>query len=190
MVMVAHNGEKWHIKPIFWTPEKGLRDRAKRDRAPYDICHAQGFIRTIPGASIDYENVAQDIADTLEGVNVQCVAFDRWRFDLLEKELARIDVVLPLHPFGQGFRDMAPAIDTLETLLLNEQMAHGGHPVLTMCMANARIEQDAAGNRKLNKQKATGRIDGAVALVMAVGVTPQVGEAGDFEGFLSNPVII
>jgi phage terminase large subunit-like protein len=65
---------------------------------------------------------------------------------------------------------MAPAIDALETELLNERMAHGAHPVLTMCVANARIEQDAAGNRKLNKAKATGRIDGAVALAMAMGV--------------------
>jgi phage terminase large subunit-like protein len=55
-------------------------------------------------------------------------------------------------------------------------------------MANAKIEQDAAGNRKLNKQKATGRIDGAVALAMAVGVTPQTSTEGDFDGFLSNPV--
>ena len=81
-------------------------------------------------------------------------------FDLLKKELEDISVYLPLVPFGQGFRDMAPAIDSLETMLLNEQMLHGANPVLTMCMANARIEQDAAGNRKLNKQKATGRIDG------------------------------
>jgi phage terminase large subunit-like protein len=57
-------------------------------------------------------------------------------------------------------------------------------------MANAKIEKDAAGNRKLNKQKTTGRIDGAVALAMAVGVTPQLLEEGDFDGFLSNPVAL
>jgi len=188
MVMIAYDGEKWHIKPTFWTPEKGLRDRAKRDRAPYDIWEKEGYIRSVPGASIDYEAVGRDVADLLDGVLVQSVAFDRWRFDLLKKEFEELGLNLPLHPFGQGFRDMAPAIDTLETMLLNEKMAHGGHPVLTMCMANAKIEQDAAGNRKLNKQKATGRIDGAVALAMAVGVTPQIAEEGDFEGFLSNPV--
>lgn len=188
MVMIAFDGEKWHVKPIFWTPDKGLRDRAKRDRAPYDVWADQGFIRALPGASINYETVAQEIADALDGCNVQSVAFDRWRFDLLKKEFDDIGVSLPLHPFGQGFRDMAPAIDSLETMLLNEQMAHGAHPVLTMCMANAKIEQDAAGNRKLNKQKATGRIDGAVALAMAVGVTPQTSTEGDFDGFLSNPV--
>jgi phage terminase large subunit-like protein len=190
MVMMAWNGERWHVKPIFWTPEKGLRERAKRDRAPYDIWADQGFIRALPGASIDYEAVGREIADALDGVNVQSVAFDRWRFDILQKEFNDLGIQLPLHPFGQGFRDMAPAIDTLETLLLNEQVAHGAHPVLTMCMANAKIEQDAAGNRKLNKQKATGRIDGAVAFAMAAGVTPQVLEQGDFDDFIANPVTI
>lgn len=190
MVCIAHDGEKWHIKPTFWTPEKGLRDRAKRDRAPYDIWAEQGFIRTIVGASIDYETVGREIADALEGMNVQAVAFDRWRFDLLKKEFNELGLELPLSEFGQGFRDMAPAIDTLETMLLNEQMAHGAHPVLTMCMANAKIEQDAAGNRKLNKHKATGRIDGAVALAMAAGVTPKVHESGDFDDFLANPLTI
>lgn len=190
MVMMSWNGEKWHVKSVFWTPEKGLRDRSKRDRAPYDIWASQGLIRPVPGASVDYEYVAQDIADSLDGVKIQAVAFDRWRFDILQKELDRIGLVLPLIPFGQGFRDMAPAIDTLETMLLNEQMAHGANPILTMCMANSRIEQDAAGNRKLNKQKATGRIDGAVALVMAAGVTPQVLEQGDFEDYVARPLVI
>jgi phage terminase large subunit-like protein len=190
MILMAFDGQKWHVQSHFWTPEKGIFDRAKRDRAPYDVWEKQGFIRAIPGASIDYESVGREIADILDGMNVQAVAFDRWRFDLLKKELTELGLELPLVEFGQGFRDMAPAIDTLETLLLNEQIAHGGHPVLTMCMANAKIEQDAAGNRKLNKQKATGRIDGAVALAMAAGVTPQVLEHGDFDDFLSNPVML
>jgi phage terminase large subunit-like protein len=190
MVCMAFDGTKWHIKPTFWTPDKGLRDRAKRDRAPYDIWADQGFIRALPGASLDYEIVGREIGDILDGMNVQAVAFDRWRFDVMKKELTDLGIELPLKEFGQGFRDMAPAIDTLESFLLNEKMAHGNHPVLTMCMANAKIEQDAAGNRKLNKQKATGRIDGAVALTMAAGVTPQVHEEGDFYDYLANPLTI
>lgn len=173
MVMTAFKDGRWHVKPVVWTPEKGLRDRAKRDRAPYDVWHQQGYLRTVPGASIDYEVVAKEIAETLADCNVQAVAFDRWRFDLLKKEFDKLGLDLPLIPFGQGFKDMAPALDTLETMLLNEQMSHGAHPVLTMCMANSRVEKDPAGNRKLNKAKATGRIDAAVALAMAVGVMPQ-----------------
>ena len=185
MVMMAYR-EKWHVKAYFWTPANGLRDRAKRDRAPYDIWEQQGFIRAIPGASIDYETVAKDIADILSDCDVKALAFDRWRFDLLKKEMDEIGLELPLLPFGQGFKDMAPAIDRLEELLMNEQISHGMNPVLTMCMNNARIEQDAAGNRKMNKGKATGRIDGAVALAMATGVMHMQEETTDIQqGFVS-----
>jgi phage terminase large subunit-like protein len=188
MVMVAYR-EKWHVKAYFWTPAKGLRDRAKRDRAPYDVWESQGLIRAIPGAAVDYEAVAKDMRDILQDCNVTAIAFDRWRFDLLKKELDELGADWPLLPFGQGFKDMAPAIDSLEEMLLNEQIAHGGNPVLTMCMANARIEKDAAGNRKMNKAKATGRIDGAVALAMAIGVVHQ-SESTNIDDFLNNPLVI
>jgi phage terminase large subunit-like protein len=190
MVMIAWR-DKWHVKSIFWTPEKGLADRSRKDRAPYDIWESQGFIRTIMGASIDYEVVAREMMDILVDCNVVAVGFDRWRFDLLQKEITELGFVLPLVPFGQGFKDMAPAIDSLETILLNEQIAHGGNPVLTMCMANARVEKDAAGNRKLNKAKATGRIDGAVALAMAIGVAGMSKQTeGDLNGFLDAPLVM
>lgn len=182
MVIAAYS-DRWNVRAIFWTPEKGLRDRAKNDRAPYDVWAKDGLIRTVPGASIDYSFVATDIMDALDGMDVQALAFDRWRFDQLKAELDRMGVTLPMQPFGQGFRDMAPALDAVEAALLNEQVAHGGNPVLTMCMANARVETDAAGNRKLNKRKATGRIDGAVALCMALGIATkqELVEAEKFE---------
>jgi phage terminase large subunit-like protein len=77
---------------------------------------------------------------------------------------------MPLIPFGQGFKDMSPALDLLEADLLNSLLEHGGNPVLTSCMANARTTRDPAGNRKLDKSLLTQRIDGAVALAMARGV--------------------
>ena len=177
LVLVALHKGRWHVRPHFWTPEKGLVERSKRDRAQYDVWAKQGFIATTPGASIDYEFVARDIAEIASDINLKAIAFDRWRIDLLKKELEELGLTLPLVPFGQGFKDMTPALETLESLLLNEQMAHGGHPVLTMCAANARTERDAAGNRKLSKGRTTGRIDGLVALTMAVGCMNTAPEA-------------
>lgn len=171
VLLAQHNG-KMHIRPLFWAPEKGLKDRAKRDRAPYDVWAREGFIRLTPGATVDYECVAKDIVDALSDVgDLSGVAFDRWRIDIFKKELTRLEVSLPLIPFGQGFKDMSPALETMEAALLEEQVAHGNHPVLSMCAANARAEQDAAGNRKLTKGRATGRIDGLVAMAMAFGVS-------------------
>jgi phage terminase large subunit-like protein len=88
----------------------------------------------------------------------------------LQGELDRLGVVLPFEPFGQGFVSMAPAIDTTEIEFLHGRVRHGRHPVLTMCAANAVMVMDPAGNRKLDKAKSTGRIDGMVGLVMAMSV--------------------
>jgi phage terminase large subunit-like protein len=67
---------------------------------------------------------------------------------------------------------MSPALRDLEQVLLEGELAHGGHPVLSMCIANTTVVLDDAGNRKPSKRKSTGRIDGLVALAMAVGVAP------------------
>lgn len=157
----------WQVLPRFWTPEAGLRERSRNDRVPYEQWAREGYLIATPGASVDYEYVARDIADLLDAVDIQSIAYDRWRIDLMRREFERIGLDLPLHPFGQGFRDMAPALDTLEADLRNGRLRHGNHPLLTMCAANAVVTRDPAGNRKLDKGRANGRIDGMVALAMA-----------------------
>jgi phage terminase large subunit-like protein len=121
-------------------------------------------------------------------MDLRCIAFDRWRMDYLTAEMNRLGlpysvlqkVDLPegeelpeglvLVRHGQGYQDMPPALDSLEAELLNARIRHGGHPVLTWCAANAVAERNAAGERKLEKAKSTGRIDGIVALAMATRV--------------------
>ena len=167
------------VDPYFWTPEIGLLDRAKTDRQPYDVWVREGFLRTTPGATVDYGYIAKEIAEITEGRNLVSLGFDRWRIDVFKKDCEREGVELPLIEFGQGFKDMSPAIDALEAELLNSKLAHGMQPVLTMCAANAVITKDPAGNRKLDKHKAVGRIDGMAALTMAFGVLNSTVEASD-----------
>ena len=182
MVIVGLVDEVWHVVPYFWCPESGIEDRSRRDRAPYDVWARQGLLRTTPGASVDYEHVAADIAEILSDLDVRGVAFDRWRIDLLKKEFDRLGVDLPLVEWGQGFRDMSVALDALEAELLNGRIAHGGHPLLTWCAANAVVTKDPTGARKLDKAKATGRIDGLQALAMSMGVASRA-EQAQFVGF-------
>jgi len=81
---------------------------------------------------------------------------------------------------------MSPALDTLESEVLQGRIRHGGNPVLRWCAANAVAIKDPAGNRKLDKSKATGRIDGMVALAMALGsATSSVSESAEItQGFV------
>lgn len=171
LVLVGKVAGAWQVQPFFWTPQQGLVERARRDRAPYDLWAQQGFLRTTPGASVDYSHVAAEIAELVAELDLQAIAYDRWRIDLLKKELDAIGIELPLVPWGQGFKDMGPAIDVLEAEMVNERLAHGNHPVLSLCAANAVVTKDPAGSRKLDKGRATGRIDGMVALAMAMGVS-------------------
>jgi phage terminase large subunit-like protein len=75
---------------------------------------------------------------------------------------------VPLMDWGQGFKDMAPAVDALEMAVLNGRLRHGGQPVLRWNASNACIIMDPAGSRKIDKSKSIGRIDGLIALAMAV----------------------
>lgn len=157
-----------HAHPYFWTPEKGLYDRSARDRVPYDVWVREGYLRTTPGATVDYAFVAQEMTEIIGDLNLELIGFDRWKIDFFKKDLETLGISLPMKEMGQGYKDMSPALDLLESDLLNGRIRHGMHPVLTMCAANAVVTQDPAGNRKLDKHKATGRIDGMVALAMAL----------------------
>lgn len=169
-VAVVRDAEgHWHVEPHFFAPAVGVHDRAHRDRVPYDVWAQQGYITLTPGATVDLSFVADWLADYAVTRNVRSVRYDRWHIQYLQAELARINSQVPMEPFGQGFRDMSPAISAMEGALLAGVVRHGGHPVLAMCAANAIAIRDSAGNRKLDKAKSTGRIDGLVALAMALG---------------------
>ena len=177
LVVIGQVDDVWQVQSYFWTPEQGLHDRARRDRAPCDVWHKQGYLRTTPGASVDYAHVAFEIAEIFSELDCQAIAFDRWRIDELKREFERLGVDLPLVEWGQGFASMSGALDSLEAELLNGRVAHGGHPVLTMCAANATVVKDPAGNRKLDKSRTTGRIDGLQAMAQAFGIAARTSDA-------------
>ena len=182
LVLTTQDGEgRRHVLPLFWTPEEGIRDRADRDRVPYDAWAREGFLLTTPGRTIDYRFVAHEIVKLHAVMDIAGLKFDRWRIDDMVRALREEGVEawiegrdapvaggLRLIPHGQGFRDMNPAVETLEDVLAEGAMRHGMHPVLTMCASNVRVQRDPSGNRKFDKIKSTGRIDGIVALAMAL----------------------
>jgi phage terminase large subunit-like protein len=177
LVLIGRVDGIWQVHPTFWLPGDTLADRARKDRVPYDLWHRDGLLMAAPGKSVDYEFVAEHLRGVCDRLDVRKIAFDRWGFKHLRPWLlkagfteAEIDEVFV--EFGQGYQSMSPALRDLEAEVLNERIAHGGHPVLKMCAANAVVKSDPAGNRKLAKDKSSGRFDGVQALTMAVGVAP------------------
>lgn len=159
----------WHVRCDFFAPTYGLEERSRRDRVPYDVWAKQGFLTLTPGETVDYAYVAHRLCEINDECNLTEIAFDRWKIQALKRELNELERELPLVEFGQGFKDMSPAFDAVESLFVAGKIRHGGNPILRMCWANAVVTKDPAGNRKLDKSKAAGRIDGAVAMTMAIG---------------------
>ena len=172
------------VHPTFWLPEHGLGEKAKADRVPYDVWHKQGLLATTPGQAIEYEYVAEFLRGVFDACDVEKIGFDRYNWKHLRPWLVKAgfgdDELGKFVEFGQGTKSMTPALRELEVKLLNGQLKHGNHPVLNMCAANAVVVGDS-GARKFDKQRARGRIDGMVALAMAVGVMPSEAEAPDYK---------
>jgi phage terminase large subunit-like protein len=166
--------------PTFWLPKEGLRQKSEKDRVPYDVWEREGKIIATPGRAIEYEYVAEFLRGFFDSHEVQAVAFDRYNIKFLRPWLVKAGFseaeLEKFKEFGQGTASMTPALRELETRLLNTQLRHGMHPVLNMCSHNAKVVGDS-GARKFDKARSRGRIDGMVALAMAVGVMPNRADA-------------
>lgn len=186
-LVMASADDMTKVLPFVWKPEELLREHSDRDfgsgNTRYVEWHKAGHLLVSPGRSIDPAVVALKIIELCKAYNVLGLAYDRWRIADLLREFDRLGFQawedkgqdkkgtgLRLVPWGQGYKDMAPAIDALELDVINRTILHPSNPVLTWAMANAVATMDPAGNRKLDKDKARFRIDPAVALAMVCGL--------------------
>lgn len=187
----------WRLLPYFWIPDHQLEERERRDKVPYSVWIKEGHLETTPGKAISKLHVLRRLQTICDYFEVHQIAYDRWRIEDLRELMNEHGITLPeLTPFGQGFKDMGPAVDEFERRLLGtvaepdvldldpgdyqlvpreaaevETLRHDGNPVLTWNAGNAITVSDPAGNRKVDKQKAIGRIDGIVAAIMATGIS-------------------
>lgn len=186
----------WRLMPYFWIPDHDIEDREKRDKVPYREWIEKGWLETTPGRAVSRLHVLRRlraICDYFSGV--EKIAYDRWRIEDLLQLQADNALTLPvMEGFGQGYQSMGPAVDEFERRLLGvrtldkdhstnvelgigvvdaevECLRHDGNPVLTWNAGNAVVTHDPANNRKVDKAKAIGRIDGIVAAVMACGIS-------------------
>ena len=167
--------DKWIALCRFWVPEEDILRRARRDRVPYDVWRAQGFLVATPGNATDFAFIEQEILELAARFDLRELAYDRTFAGEIVQSLQ--DEGLNLVQFGQGFLSLAAPTAELERLSVSRALWHGGHPVLRWNASNVAVRQDPAGNIKPDKERSTERIDGISALVNALGRAMQRGEA-------------
>lgn len=160
-----------YLLPYVFCPSAGIEERSSRDRAPYGQWVKDGYMVAIGGSTMDYDQIFEYLRDTLDDLQINCttVQYDRWRIEVAKQAAERVGFSqgAEWQEVGQGFRDFSPRCEAFTSLLLSGKLRHGGHPLLNMASANAIAVKDPAGNTKLDKSKATQRIDPIVAAVMA-----------------------
>ena len=167
LVFPPENGdEPFYVLPYFWVPEDTLDLRVKRDHVPYDVWNRQGYLETTEGNVVHYGYIEKFIERLGERFNIRDIAFDRWGATQMSQDLENMGFTVV--PMGQGFASMSPPTKELMKLTLEKKIAHGGHPVLRWNMDNIFIRTDPAGNIKADKAKSTEKIDGAIAMIMAL----------------------
>jgi phage terminase large subunit-like protein len=152
----------------FWLPEDSMKERVRRDRVPYDAWVRQGYLNLTPGNTIDYEFVIAQIDKDMQAYDLPEVAFDRWGASRIQTQLAELGGDKFMIQFGQGFASMSAPFKELEKLILSHRIAYGNNPVLGWMAYNVVAVTDPANNQKPDKSRSREKIDGVVALIMAL----------------------
>lgn len=167
---------KYMVLCRIWIPKDNMRERVRKDRVPYDVWVNQGWITATPGNIIDYSFIINQINKDAQAYNLRQVAFDRWGStqmvqtlqDMGFEEKSNKHAQRHLIDFGQGYASMSPPTKELEKLVLSGEIQHRNNPALAWMISNTVIKIDAAENMKPDKSQSTDRIDGVVALIMAI----------------------
>jgi len=172
----------------FWVPGDNIAKRSRNDRVPYDTWRRDGHLTATAGNVIDYDFIRAQLNELQTVYNIKQIAIDRWNATQLATQLMGdgFDVVM----FGQGFASMSSPTKELEKLLLNRALNHGNHPVLRWMASNVAVKQDAAGNLKPAKDKSSERIDGIVALIMAIGLASQDEGSSISERYATDGILV
>lgn len=157
----------WDVSAKFWIPGDRIEERERRDRVPYAVWVRDGLVEATPGNVVDYDAVEAFVVKFANDFNLVDAGMDPYNAQALETKL--IGHGINMFKFRQGPISMSPPMKELERLLLQGKLRHGGNPVLRWMFGNVAVDMDPKGNICPNKAKATGRIDGIVSLIMALG---------------------
>lgn len=161
-------GEKWKVVPKFYIPGDNMAERIRRDNVSYDSWARQGLVTVTPGSIIDYSFIRRDINEASKAYNLRELSYDPWGAIQLAVMLQEEDGI-PCVEHRQGFKSMSPPTKELLNFVLSGKLTHRDNPVLRWNANNLSVKIDAAENVKPEKDKSAGRIDGVVALIMALG---------------------
>lgn len=172
--------DRYIIYPHLFVACDRIDDKERDDRVSYSQWEKLGYITSFEGGYINYKKVRNYIFSNT--ANNEILAFDRWGSPAIKEDLSENFNMLD---FGQGYRSMSPAINTFEEMLIDKKIIIANNPCLNWMAKNTVATVDDAGNVKYSKRKSRKKIDGIIAMVMAIGAMFADREF-DYEESLNN----
>lgn len=165
-VEIAPADPNWYVLPWFFMPKENIAERVKKDRVNYDVWEREGFIIPTPGNAIDHATIRAKIGEVRGYFQVKDIGFDSWNAQQLSNELKADGHTLT--EVRQGFKTMSEPMKELMALVISKKLEHFGNPVLGWNAGNVQAEFDPADNIKPDKERSKEKIDGIVAMIMAM----------------------
>jgi phage terminase large subunit-like protein len=151
----------------FWCPEQGIDTRSRIDGVPYQQWVREGYLIPTNGDVTDYTAVEAELESLAEQYGIGEIAYDRWNASQLVNNLQSAGANMT--PVSQTYAGLSAPWREVERLVLEGMLRHGGNPILRWMAENVELEMDPWGNVRPSKRKSSDRIDGMVALTMAIG---------------------
>lgn len=165
-VEVAPGDPNWYVIPWYFMPRENIAERVKKDRVDYAVWAREGFIHETPGNAIDHATIRAAVNEIRGRFQVKDIGFDSWNAQQLSNELKADGHTLT--EVRQGFKTMSEPMKELMALVLSKKLEHFGNPVLAWNAGNVQAEFDPADNIKPDKERSKEKIDGIVAMIMAM----------------------
>jgi phage terminase large subunit-like protein len=150
----------------FWLPEETVKLYAEKGQRHYEKWVEQGWLTTTPGNTIDYDFIRAEVNALAKKHKLIQLAYDPWGAQRISTQL--LADALPAVECGQGYKSLSEPSKDLEARVVDGKVRHANNPILRFCASNAIITTDAAGNVKPDKSRSRDRIDGIMAMVMAL----------------------
>lgn len=155
-----HDGRYAWLNHCF-LPEDGILEKERRDKVPYTAWAREGYITLTPGPTIDYEWIQSYIMEMSKKYRIQEIDYDPWNSTQFANNL--MNEGFECVEIRQGFKTLSEPIKDIEKLILEKRLITFNNPVLRFAISNAVPSLDPAGNIKLDKSKASKRIDPIIA---------------------------
>ncbi|OOS03259.1 Phage terminase-like protein, large subunit, contains N-terminal HTH domain [Moraxella cuniculi DSM 21768] len=179
--------KRYHVHGRYYLPDSRVIEELDSNTDRYRAWDKEGLLSLTMGEVIDFDAIKDDLREFYGRFDVREVAYDPWQATQLAQEMEKEGMVMV--ELRHTVQNLSEPMKELEALILQQRIAHGDCPILSWQASNVVAKIDAKDNIYPNKERSENKIDGIVALIMAMGRANVHQHMGNIDDFLDNIII-